>query len=153
MSDTAIPISHANAVLLAGVAAKLAIVGTERWRPDVQEQPLHQRARRVQGRWVPITLEELDHYTEAIETLREKEAGQVFIKHAEDAGNHCWTLAAAELPVTGQGAGLRWAHGAEPAVAAERAFRRVRGETDVPEPTERRVKPAPVYTRKSKRAA
>lgn len=151
MSDTAIPISHANAVLLAGVAAKLALIGTDRYRPDVQAQPLHQRAQRAQG-WVPLTLDELDSYTEAIEQLRQQEAGQVFIEHAEAAVNEAWTLASAELPVTGESAGLRWARGAEPTVAAERAFRRVRGE-DVPEPTERRTKPPRVFTRPSKRAA
>lgn len=152
MSGTAIPIGHANAVVLAGVAAKLALVGTDRYRPDVQAQPLHQRAQRTPD-WVPITLDELDYYTEAIETLRHQEAGQVFIEHAETAVNQAWTLAAAELPVTGQGAGLRWVRGTQPGLAAERAFRRVRGEIDVPEPTEQREKPPKVYYRKSQQAA
>lgn len=147
---SAIPVSTPDVVLLAAVATKLEIARTGDRRIEVHDHPLYQRAQRNHCGWVPLLLDELDACTQAVEELREH--GGVLKQHAEAAVHQAWTLGAAEMPVVGSGAEMRWTAPADVATAVERAYRRVRGEADVPEPTARTKAPK-IYTRPSKRAA
>lgn len=146
--SSAIPVSTPDVVLLAAVATTLEIARTGDRRIEVHDHPLHQRAQRNHCGWVPLLLDELDACTQAVEELHEH--GGVLKQHAEAAVHQAWSLAAAELPVTGYGAEMRWTAPADVAVAVERAYRRVRGEADVPEPMARTKAPK-VYTRPSQR--
>lgn len=148
--SSAIPISTSDAVLLAAVATKLAIARTGQWH-ETHEHPLYQRAQHVRGQWVPLLLDELDTSTQAVDTLQHQQPDSPLVSHAEAAVHRGWTLAAAELPTTGQGASMRWTAPADVPVAVDRAFRRVRGEQGVPEPTAALEKPPKVFTRPSKR--
>lgn len=148
--SSAIPVSTPDVVLLAAVVTTLESARSGDQRIEVHDHPLHQRAQRHHCGWVPVLLDELDNCTQAVDQLREH--GGVLQQHAEAAVYQAWTLAAAELPVVGAGAEMRWTAPADVALAVERAYRRVRGEADIPEPMARTKAPK-VYTRPSQRAA
>ena len=150
--SNAIPISTSDAVLLAAVDTKLAIARTGQWH-ETHEHPLYQRAQHVRGQWVPLLLDELDTSTQAVDTLQHHQPDSPLVSHAEAAVHRGWMLAAAELPVVGSGAEMRWTAPADVPVAVDRAYRRVRGEQGVPQPTEQAPKSPKVYTRPSKRNA